>query len=100
MKYATYTLYFPGVDGSEGFTPHATVRNQGKFIETAFSIDNVTDLCYIGDDVIFIGLSVWNFKSLTQSEALNLALAKNPDSYLAEDGTIVMPFDDPFLSSI
>ena len=46
------------------------------------------------------GLSNWNFTILTQSEFLDLALVKNENSYLAEDGTIVMPFDDPYLSSL
>jgi hypothetical protein len=100
MKYATYKVYFPEENNLEGTTPHVTVRANGKFIETAFSIDNVTDVCYVGDNVTASGLSNWSFKIITQSEALELALKKNANSYLTEDGTINMPFDDPYLNSI
>lgn len=100
MKYATYTTYFPVDHLPEGYTPHFYLRFNDKFIEDAFCIDNTKNACYIGDDVTQTGLSNWNFTILTQSEFLDLALAKNENSYLAEDGTIVMPFDDPYLSSL
>jgi len=99
MKYATYEVYFPEKNSLEGVTPHVTVRADGKFIETAFSTNNFTDVCYVGDNVTASGLSNWNFTLITQSQALDLALAKNENAYLAEDGTIVMPFDDPYFSS-
>lgn len=101
MKYATYSFYLPKVKNpSEKLAPHVTIRNKGKFIETAFSVDNTTDACYIGDDVTPSDFRYWDFTILTESEFLDLALAKNENSYLAEDGTIVMPFDDPYLSSL
>jgi hypothetical protein len=100
MKYATYDFFFPVNNPSEGSSPCINVKAVGKFIETAFSIDSTTDACYIGDDVTPSDFPDWNFTILTESEFLDLALAKNENSYLAEDGTIVMPFDDPYLSSL
>jgi hypothetical protein len=100
MKYATYTLYFSPENPLAASTPHVYVRLNGKFIETAFGIGNGKDVCYIGDDIAESDFPNWNFKIITQSKALELALAINENSYLAEDGKIVMPFDDPYLSSL
>jgi hypothetical protein len=99
MKYATYEIYITVENPSEGTAPHDTIRSNGKFIETAFGIGNGKDVCYIGDDIAENDFPNWNFKIITQSKALELALAINKDSYLAEDGKIVMPFDDPYRSS-
>jgi hypothetical protein len=100
MNYATWDLYFPTEGSLEGTSPESVVRSNGGFISGAFFINNNSILGYVGDDVIATGLHDWNFKVISQSKALELALAKNENSYLAEDGTIVMPFDDPYLSSL
>jgi hypothetical protein len=99
MKYATWELHFPTEGSLEGTTPESVVRSQGKFIEGAFFLSNNLILGYVGDDVTATGLSDWKFTLITQGQALDLALAKNESAYLAEDGNIVMPFDDPYSSS-
>jgi hypothetical protein len=100
MKYATWNLYFPTEGSLEATTPESVVASNGKFILGAFFLDDNSILGYAGDDVDATGLSNWNFTLITQSQALDLALAKNENSYLAENGTIVMPFDNPYSNSI
>jgi hypothetical protein len=95
MKYATWRVYLPTQGSVEGTTPEETIRSAGKVAEGGFFTSDFDIVGYVGDDVTATGLSDWKFKIISQSKALDLATAKNSDSYFAEDGRIVLPLNDP-----
>lgn len=86
MKYATWTISRP-----EGTTPEPTIREAGGTASGGLMVDTDTVLGYMSDDATTTGLSEWNLTVKTQQEALALAQAKNPECFLADDGTIQAP---------
>ena len=89
MKYATWTIKRP-----EGTTPEPTIREAGGTASGGFIINIDTVVGYLSDNATTTGLSEWNLTVITQQEALGLARALNPESFLADDGTIQAPPPD------
>ena len=86
MKYATWTIKRP-----EGSTPEPTIREAGGTALGGLMLNAETVLGYMSDNATTTGLSEWNVTVKTQQEALALAQARNPECFLADDGTIQAP---------
>ena len=89
MRYATWTISQP-----EGTTPEPAIREAEGWAEGGMMLDENTVLGYMSDDVDVSVLSEWNVVEKTQTQALTLAQAINPECFLADDGTIQAPPPD------
>ena len=97
MKYATWILNF--ADPEYGTGPEDSINAQGGTAEGAYSNGDVTQGAeilgyYTGTPV---ALSAWSFKKLTEAKALEFVQAIDPQAYLGEDGTILVPYTDPII---
>jgi len=89
MKYATWTIKRP-----EGSTPEPLIRSRGGQASGGFMVDDDTVCGYVWNDVDLSGLEAWNFTEKTSTEAMALALDRNPKCFFADDGTIQAPQPD------
>lgn len=86
MRYAQWTIKRP-----EGSTPEPLIRSRGGQASGGLMLDSETVLGYVWNDVDLTGLEKWNFSTMTNTQALALAQALNPECYFGDDGTIQAP---------
>lgn len=88
MKYATWVLDFS--DPHYGTGPEQAIVEQGFSVEPALANGQVSEgakiLGYFTGSPV--GLELWEFKELTQSEALSFVALINEAAFVAEDGKI------------
>ena len=89
MRYATWTIRQP-----EGSTPEPTIRANGGQALGGTMLDAETVLGYVWAQDL-IGTDMWNLTIKTQSQALTLAQALNPECFVGDDGTIQAPLPNP-----
>jgi hypothetical protein len=97
MNYATWQLNFSNPVYGSG--PEEKISEDGGHAEGAWSSGPVENgsviMGYISEPQNENSLLAWNFKNITQQEALDFCLAINPAAYLAEDGQIYAPEAEP-----
>jgi len=90
VKYATWKLNF--LDPKYGTGPEEIIVAQGIEAYGAWAIGSITEggkiLGYLSAEPDLEELSDWDFKIITQAEALALAQTVNPEAEVMEDGTI------------
>jgi hypothetical protein len=97
MKYATWKLNFTNPEYGTG--PEDSITLQGGTAEGSYANGDVTQ----GAEILgyYTGtptaLSAWSFKKLTQAKSLEFVQGINPEAYLGEDGTILVPITDPII---
>jgi len=96
VNYATWKLDFSNPKYGTG--PEAKIVELGYGAEGAWTNGQVengaTILGYITEPQDETKLSAWNFKNITQLEALEFCLAINPKVYLLDDGRIIAPIEE------
>jgi hypothetical protein len=97
MKYATWKLNF--TDPNYGTGPEDKIAELGFSAEGGWVDgqveDNGTILGYVSGEPEASQLSAWSFAYKTEAEALAFCQAINPEAFLAEDGRIGAPMEDP-----
>lgn len=88
MRYATWQVNFND-NPTEGTTPESAV-NTGT-LEGFEYIAPFTILGHVSDDADLSGLTKWNVKEVTATEALRLAKIVNSSTSLDENGALVKP---------
>jgi len=96
MNYATWKLNFTNPEYGTG--PESKVAELGFGAEGAWVAGQVENggkiLGYITEPQDETKLTAWQFKNISQLEALEFCLAINPDAYLLPDGKITAPIED------
>jgi hypothetical protein len=97
MNYATWKLNF--TDPSYGTGPEEKIAELGFGAEGAWLAGEIenggTILGYVTEPQDESELAIWDFTNITQLEALDFALAINPDAFFADDGRIAAPYELP-----
>jgi len=97
MNYATWKLNF--TDPKYGTGPEDKVNELGFHAEGAWAAGAVesagTIMGYVTEPQNESELTAWEFKNITQLEALEFCLAINPEAYLLPDGRITAPIEEP-----
>ena len=97
MNYATWKLNF--ADPKYGTGPEEKIAELGFGAEGAWVAGELendgTILGYVTDTQDESQLTTWDFANITQAEALQFALAINPEAYLLPDGRITAPLPEP-----
>lgn len=95
MNYATWKLNFTNPNYGTG--PEDKIGELGFAAEGAWVSGTVEDggtiLGYVTEEVDPAELTAWEFKNLSQEEALAFAKTITPDAYLLEDGRIAAPIE-------
>jgi hypothetical protein len=95
MNYATWKLNF--TDPKYGTGPEDKIGELGFQAEGAWVAGTVetggTILGYVTEPQDESELTAWEFKNITQEEALAFAKAIAPEAYLLEDGKIAAPIE-------
>ena len=95
MNYATWKLNF--TDPNNGTGPEAKIAELGFTAEGAWvqgqAEDNGTILGYVTEPQDEIALAAWDFKNISQTEALAFCVALNKEAFLLNDGRIAAPID-------
>jgi hypothetical protein len=90
MKYVKWSVYSePGA--SEGFTPEPIIRERGGSADGGLFITDTDVIGYVSDDADLTNLEDYNVEEITQTEALALAMAVNPDCIIDGNGRIQSP---------
>ena len=96
MNYATWKLNF--ADPKYGTGPEEKIAELGFGAEGAWvsgAIENGgTILGYLTETQNEEELTTWEFRNITESEALAFCLALDPKAYLLPNGRIVAPLED------
>ena len=96
MNYATWKLNF--TDPKYGTGPEDKIAELGFEAEGAWVLGEVenggTILGYATEVPDEFALAAWEFKNISQEEALNFCLAINSEAYLLPDGKITVPLPD------
>ena len=96
MNYATWKLNF--TDPNYGTGPEDKIAELGFGAEGAWVLGEVenggTILGYATEVPDELVLAAWEFKNISQEEALNFCLAINSEAYLLPDGKITAPLPD------
>jgi hypothetical protein len=96
MNYATWKLNF--TDPNYGTGPEAKIVELGFDAEGAWVAGQLetggTVLGYVTEPQDESELSAWYFTNITEAEALDFALAINPDAKLLSNGRITAPLED------
>jgi hypothetical protein len=96
MNYATWKLNF--TDPKYGTGPEDKIAELGFGAEGAWvdgEIENGgTILGYVTEPQDDSELTAWQFKNISQLEAMEFCLAINPEAYLLSDGRIAAPIED------
>jgi hypothetical protein len=96
MNYATWKLDF--TDPNYGTGPEHKIAELGFGAEGAWTDGQVengaTILGYITEPQDELKLTAWNFKNISQLEALEFCKGINPEAYLLENGKITTPIED------
>jgi hypothetical protein len=97
MNYATWKLDFSNPEYGTG--PEYAIEEQGVIPEGGWANGEVengaTILGYLTGAVDESKLTSWQVKNVSQAEALDFALAINPEAYLLPDGRITAPMEFP-----
>lgn len=96
MKYAIWNLV---VDAPNYLTgPESRIAELGGSAEAAWSNgepeDDADILGYVYGDFDANEMSHWNYRELTQEEALDFCKTINAQAYLLEDGKIAAPIQE------
>ena len=90
MKYALWNLDLTNPQNITG--PEGTVSSLGGQAEASWTNGEVqlgSDILgYITGEFSADGLSAWNYRDITQEEALEFAQSIDPQAYLTQDGRI------------
>lgn len=96
MKYATWRLNFTNPEYGTG--PEEKVSQLGYYAEASWADgepkNGATILGYLTENQDETELSAWEFKNITQEEALVFCQGINPRAYLLEDGKIGIPSEE------
>jgi hypothetical protein len=96
MNYATWQLNF--TDPNYGTGPEEKIAKLGSRAEGGWADGEVQDgatiMGYVDQPQDESKLTAWNFKNITQQEALALCLGLNSEAYLAENGHIAAPLPE------
>jgi hypothetical protein len=96
MNYATWKLNL--TDPKYGTGPEDKIAELGFGAEGAWVNGQVenggTILGYITERQDESKLTAWNFKNISQLEALEFCKGINPEAYLLENGKITTPIED------
>jgi len=96
MNYATWKLNF--TDPNHGTGPEEKIGELGFGAEASWVAGQVenggTVLGYVTEPVDETELTTWEVNNITQTEALEFALAINPAAYLLTDGRITAPIEE------
>lgn len=95
MNYATWKLNF--TNSNYGTGPEDKISELGYGAEGAWvagqAEDGGTIMGYVTEPQDESELTIWNFKNISQLEALEFCLAINPEAYLLDDGRITAPME-------
>ena len=95
MNYALWNLNF--TDPNYGTGPENKISQLGFGAEGAWSDGQVemgsTIMGYVTEPQNELELADWNFRNITQQEALEFCLSINRDAYLLADGRITSPIE-------
>ena len=93
MNYATWKLNFTNPNYGTG--PEDKIAELGFGAEAGMTQGSVesggTVLGYVTEEQDETELTPWDFRNITQAQALEFALAVNPEAYLLPDGKITVP---------
>ena len=93
MNYATWKLNFANPEYGTG--PEDKITSLGSSAEGAWVSGQVenggTILGYLPKKIDDSQLASWEFKNISQQEALDFCLALNPEAYLLPNGKIAAP---------
>jgi hypothetical protein len=96
MNYATWKLNF--TDPKYGTGPEDKVSELGFHAEGAWVLGSVesggTIMGYVTETQDESQLTPWEFKNISQLEALEFCLAINPQAYLLDNGRITAPIEE------
>jgi hypothetical protein len=96
MNYAIWKLNFN--DPNYGTGPEDKISELGYHAEGSWANGQVengaTIMGYVTKPQDETKLTAWEFKNITQLEALEFCLAIDPDAYLLPDGRITAPIED------
>lgn len=97
MNYATWKLNFTNPEYGTG--PEEKIAELGYGAEGAWVAGEVENggiiLGYVTEEQDESELTPWDFTNITEVEALEFALAINPEAYLLPDGKITVPMPTP-----
>jgi len=97
MNYATWKLNFANPEYGTG--PEAKIVELGYGAEGAWANGEVEHdaiiMGYVTEPQDESELTTWEYKNITQAEALEFCLAINPEAYLLPDGRIAAPRQVP-----
>lgn len=95
MNYATWKLNF--TDPNYGTGPEDKISELGFGAEGAWFAgepeSNGIILGYLTEAQDESQLTAWDFRNISQTEALNFCLAQNSEAYLLDDGRITAPIE-------
>ena len=98
MNYATWKLNF--ANPKYGTGPEDRIAELGFGAEGAWvagEAENTgTILGYVTEPIDESQLTSWDFKNISQAEALAFCVAINPEAYLVPDGRITAPIRNDF----
>ena len=98
MNYATWKLNF--ANPKYGTGPEDRIAELGFGAEGAWvagETENTgTILGYVTEPIDESQLTSWDFKNISQAEALAFCVAINPEAYLVPDGRITAPIRNDF----
>jgi hypothetical protein len=93
VNYATWKLNF--TDPNYGTGPENKISELGYQAEAGWANGEVengaTIMGYLTEPQDESKLTAWEFKNISQLEALEFCLAINPEAYLLDDGKITAP---------
>jgi hypothetical protein len=96
MNYATWKLNFTSPEYGTG--PEDKINELGYHAEASWADGQVengaTIMGYLTEPQDETKLTAWEFKNISQLEALEFCLAINPEAYLLPDGRITAPIED------
>jgi hypothetical protein len=96
MNYATWKLNFTNPEYGTG--PEDKISELGYHAESAWADGQVengaTIMGYLTQPQDETKLTTWEFKNISQLEALEFCLAITPQAYLLPDGRITAPIED------
>jgi uncharacterized protein YebE (UPF0316 family) len=96
MNYATWKLNF--TDPNYGTGPEAKIADLGFGAEAAWVAGQVENdgiiLGYVTEPQDESQLTAWEFKNISQLDAIEFCLAINPAAYLLPDGRITAPVQE------
>ena len=97
MNYATWKLNF--ADPNYGTGPEDKIADLGFGAEGSWVAGEVenggTILGYITEPQDESQLTAWEFKNISELDAIEFCLAINPNAYLLPDGRITVPIEEP-----